>query len=640
MKKVSLVIFIMILCVSIMLGTVSLLARTKMVYKEAPMLSSLVKEGALPPVEQRLPKEPLVVGPGVLIPEEHLKFEIGEYGGMMRYATARTDCCAELYDAVAEPPLMTPGKLRAGKGVEDIKPNLLKKFSTSEGKRVITFYLREGMKWSDGHPVTTEDVRFWYEDVILNKELTPVFPRILRSGNRLDGKPMKLEVLGPYIFRMKFSEPGLAVLDWLSQYGTNWSSILRPKHYLKQFHPRYTPWEKLDPILKKEGLSREEWWKLFQQKDEGTLGWGMVKAVNPDYPTLSPWKLEKRAPGVVTYVRNPFYWKVDKEGNQLPYIDRLRIEIVSNSEAVTMKILSGEVDWAREYASMVNLPLYKENEKRGGFRVVFLNMHVAPIGIYFNFTHPDPVWRKVVNDVRFRKALNIAIDHKKIVDVVYKGFAKVPTIIPAEYNPAEANRLLDEVGLNKRDTEGWRLGPDGKRFILYLEVPGGFSPEVDALCDLLVEYWQDVGIKTIFKTVEASLYWTRAQGNDLYMVMGWAHTGYWRDTPLPSDFLPNNSRLWWQWHETLGKEGEEPAPWAKRLWEITDKAASLTLPSQEMQKLKDEIFRLLYENVPFVLPVDYGIYPLIGSIKLGNVPDKGYAILASFTQEQFFFKTP
>jgi len=637
MKKCLVWLITVSLVFSVFVGFGSISFAQKKKYNEAPMLAELVKAGKLPPVEERLPEEPLVVGPGTLIPREHVDLKIGQYGGTMRYATARTDVCAELYDAVCEPPLMTPGKLRAGKGITDIKPNLFKKFEVSKDQKSITFYLRKGMKWSDGTPVTTEDVRFCYEDIYLNKDLTPVFPRILRSANRLDGEPGKLEIIDKYTFRLSFKDPGLAVLNWISQYGTNWNSLLRPAHYLKQFHPKYTPWEKLDPLLKQENLTRQEWWKLFQTKDEGTLGWGMVKAVNPDYPTLSPWMLEKRTPTVITWVRNPYYWKVDRAGNQLPYIDRLRIEIVSNAEAVLMKILSGEVDWAREYASMANLPLYKENEEKGGYRIVFLPMHVAPVQIAFNFTNPDPVWRQVVIDVRFRKALNIAINHDHILKTIYKGFGKVPTIIPSEYNPQEASRLLDEMGLNKRDSEGWRLGPDGKRFIIPLEVPAGFTPEQDALCELLVEYWQAVGLKTNFKSIDATLYWTRRDANQAYTILQWAHTGFWRDTPMPSDFLPTNSRLWLIWHDSLGKEGEEPPQWAKRLWELSDRAATLLPSASEMKKISNEIFKILYENVPFILPIDYGVYPLIGSKRLGNVPKDGYAILASFTQEQFFF---
>ncbi len=606
-------------------------------YNESPMLAALANAGKLPPVDERVSSEPLVVDAGVLLAASDVDFKIGKYGGTMHYVTARTDVCAELYDATAEPPLMAPGSLKIG-SVEQIRPNLMKHFEISADKKEITFFMRKDLKWSDGAAVTTEDVRFWYEDIQKNEDITPRMSKYLKAAAKPGGTPLELDIIDTYTYRVKFAEPGLAFVEWISRYSAHWDYVMRPKHYLKDFHTKYTSMEKLKPYLDEQGLPEAEWWKMFQQKDEGTLHWLNIKAVDTDYPTLSPWMLEKRSSGVVTYTRNPYYWKVDSAGNQLPYIDKIRIEILSDSEAVNMDILAGEVDWARQYASMVNLPLYKENESRGGFKVQFLGMHVAPLQFRFNFTKEEPLWRQIVRDVRFRKALNHAINSAEIVDVVYKGFGKVPTIYPTPYDPQMAKQLLDEMGLNKKDSEGWRLGPDGKRFVFPLEVQKGYTPEQDALCELLVEYFQAVGIKTHFKNVGATLYRERQLSNNLYIYFGWAHTGFWRNAPTTSDFIQDIARKWYDWHETAGKEGEEPLPWAKRLWEIADATDSYLLSASEVKKLHDELWHILSEQVPSVLPMDYGVYPLIGSAKLGNVPHKGMAILASFTQEQFYFK--
>jgi len=605
---------------------------------QSPMLVEMVKTGSLPALEDRLPQDVMTIGPGVLIPEDFVSWEPGKYGGTMRFCTARTDVCAELYDANAEQPFIAPGRLTIA-SADAVRPSLFKGFEVDAEQKTITWYMRKGLKWSDGEPCTTDDVRFWYEDVLLNEEITPMPSKDYKSRCLASGDLMELEIVDDYTFKTTFTEPGLHLVSRLSGYSSNWHQIMRPAHYMKQFHKKYAEAEDMSKMLEEAKLPEAEWYKLFTQEDEGTMTWVNVKSMDPDYPRVSAWALESRRAGVVTWARNPYYYKVDTTGQQLPYIDKERAEIVSNSEAVTMKILAGEVDWAREYASMVNYPLYKENEEKGGFQVNILAMHVAPLQYSLNYTHPDENWRNTVRDVRFRKALNMAIDHQKIVEAVYTGFGTPPTEITGlSYDPEGAAKLLDEMGMDQRDAEGWRIGLDGKTFVFPLEVSQGFTPEQEAVCELLVEYWQDIGIKTDFKQVDATLYGTRNTNNDLYGRMQWAHTSFWRNAPTTSDFLPGTARLWVQWHDSSGEEGEEPEPWAKRLWEIADQADTFLLSEDEVKALHEEMWQILKEQVPTILPIDNAVYPLLGSKRLANVPNKGWAIVASFTQEQFFFK--
>jgi peptide/nickel transport system substrate-binding protein len=609
-------------------------------FNESPMLADLVKAGKLPPVEKRLPDEPMVCGPGVLIPTDMLTLEQGKYGGTMRFCTARTDVCAEMYDANAEPLLIAPGYLTA-LAATVVKPNVAKSFAVSADGKEITFSLRKGMKWSDGAPCTTADVKFWYEDILLNDKITPVPGKGYKDGNKPSGAVMKLTVVDDYTFKVTFGTPAYFVILSASAYGGNFTSWMSPSAYLKQFHQKYAKADELKKLLDAAKLPETEWWKYFQQRNETTLGWTNVKALDPDCPTLWPWHVEKLQAGLATWTRNPYYWKVDAAGNQLPYIDKQRAEIVADSQSVTMKMMAGEVDWAREYASAANLPLYKENEKKGGFKVYFMGMHVAPLQIRFNFTNKDAVWRQVAGDVRFRKALNMAINHQQVVDSVYQGFGTTPTEITGlKYDKAGAAKLLDEV-MPKKDSEGWRLGPDGKRFVFPLEVPKGYTPELEKLCELLVAYWQEIGLKVDFKQVEATLYGTRQTNNETFVNLGWAHTGYWRAAPTSSDQRQDVSRLWTIWIDSAGKDatGEEPPAWAKRMWEICDLGDSFALPEAEVKKIQAEMFKIWMDNVPSILPMDNGVYPLVGSTKLGNVPTKGYAIVASFTQEQWFFKS-
>jgi peptide/nickel transport system substrate-binding protein len=609
-------------------------------YSEAPMLADLVKAGKLPPIDQRLPQEPWVLGTGALVPDTDLKPEIGKYGGTMRFCTATPTLTAEMWDACCEQPLNTPGKYQAS-SFGGVMPALFKGWEVAADKKSLTFFMRKGLKWSDGQPCTTADVKFWYEDVLLNKEITPTITTMYKSKNLASGEVMKLDVIDDYAFKVTFAEPGLALFGQLSWVYSNYHSIMRPAHYMKQFHKKYAEPTAFKKLLDDNKLPEAEWFKLFTQRDESTLTWYNHRAVDPKMPLLSPWILETVGTGVVTWVRNPYYWKVDAAGNQLPYIDRFRSEVVSDNQSVLLKTLAGEVDWSRQYASMVNYPLYKENEKKGGFQVNILAMHVAPLQVSFNFTYPDPNWRKVVRDLRFRKAMNMAINHQKVVDTVYQGFGKPPEWFGIKYDKAGAIKLLEEMGLDKKDSEGWRLGPDGKRFVFPLEASKGYTPEMDALCELLVSYWQEVGIKTNYTTVETTLYSTRNTNNDLFVSFRWAQTPSWRETPRSStgDYLQAIARLWYNWYISAGKEGEEPEPWAKRLWELADRADSFLLSDADAAKDTAEMKQILKDNVPMILPMDDAVYPLLGSSRLGNVPSKGWAVVASFSMEQFFFKS-
>ncbi|HQE26032.1 MAG TPA: ABC transporter substrate-binding protein, partial [Candidatus Atribacteria bacterium] len=283
-------------------------------FNEAPMLAELVKEGKLPPVEERLPEEPFVVGPGVLVHEDDLPdWEVGKYGGVFRSVCLDPTLDWNLRDAHMENFLCTPAHY-----TKPLMGNIAAEFSVSPDNKIFTFRLRKGLKWSDGQPVTTEDVRFAYEDVLLNEEITPIFPADYRSAGDPAGTPMKIEILDEYTFRVEFDEPYgrfLRVLGLGSLWG-GYDVLLKPSHYLKQFHIKYTPVEEMRPYLKELGYSDEEWWRLFLHKD---ISWGAVcerRAIG--FPTLGPWVRADSPTNIMAFDRNPYYYKVDTAGNQLP----------------------------------------------------------------------------------------------------------------------------------------------------------------------------------------------------------------------------------------------------------------------------------------------------------------------------------
>ncbi len=605
-------------------------------YKEAPILADLVKQGKLPPVDERLPEEPFVVGPGVLISEEDLPdWSPGQYGGTIRSAHSVANWAPDVFVMMNEPLLSAPGI-----GVQGIRGNIIKAFEVSEDNKVFTFHMRKGLKWSDGEPVTTEDVRFVYEDILLNKDLTPVFPKRLRVGNQPGGEPMQLEIIDDYTFRVSFPEPyggflrALTIETWVG-----YTELLRPSHYLKQFHPKYTPVENLKPLLEEQNLGEDEWYNLFNQKD--CTNWEMTNPLCANYPALNPWIGVESSPGVLTFERNPYYYKVDTEGQQLPYVDKIISVQVEDVEAVNLKVLTGEVDFLRESTGLVKMPLYKENEDKAGFRVVLLDMHVDSSALFLNQTYDDPTWRALAQDIRFRRALSLAINRQEIIDSAYYGFASLPLLTVGEtysqHDPEQASALLDELGLDKRDDEGFRLAPNGDTFTILIE-HGFHAPDIGPVAELIAEHLKDVGLRVQVKRIDPQLWSQRINANEMMATVFWCHDQGW-DNNWTGDTIHFAGRLWELWYTSGGEEGEEPPDWVKKAYELDAKRWQSVTGSDEYFKLKEEGYAWHRENLPLLTMVEKVKYPMIASQRLANIPRSGYAIAANFSAEQVYYKS-
>jgi len=266
MKKLTRVLVLMVICAVLVLGSISISYSQQKTspgglynisdyqeltgveitrFNESPDLAELVEQGKLPPVEERLPE-----APPVLEPFE----EIGEYGGTIR------DCGKSWWPKTYEP------LVRCDKDRRELRPNVAKSWEISDEGRIFTFYLRKGMKWSDGEPFTAEDIMFWFEDIICNEELHPVFHPWLEIG----GKRGTVEKIDDYTVRFRFQEPYGYFINVVAN-----CDILpyAPKHYLVQFHPKYTPEEELNKIVREEGF--DFWYQLFHQK------WDWEETVNP-----------------------------------------------------------------------------------------------------------------------------------------------------------------------------------------------------------------------------------------------------------------------------------------------------------------------------------------------------------------------
>lgn len=629
---------ILFVCVSLLLGTIQVSYSQKSVsltqystiadyekatgkkitkFSEAPMLAELVKQGKLPPVDKRLPEEPAVIEP---------LEEIGQYGGTWRRAWLGPS------DSPGPARITYDSTLRWDLTGTKILPNVAKGWKISRDGKSITLFLRKGMKWSDGVPFTADDILFWYEDIINNKELTPTFPTWLAPG----GVPGKVRKVDDYTVELIFSQPHGLILEFLAN-----NSIWAPKHYLKQFHPKYTDSKKLEEMYKKAGY--DTWYKYFSNRNDWIQ--------NPDLPNIIAWKPTNPPDSKVWIMeRNPYYWKIDTAGNQLPYIDRITHELVTNAEMVTMKAVAGELDMQLRHVNFLDYTLLKENEKKGDYRVIkWIPALGADVGIFINQNIKDPVLKKLFTNIRFRQALSIAINRDEINQLIYHGVGKprAATVIPqspyydpsvekmyAEYDPVRANRILDEIGLKKRGPDGYRLRPDGKSLAVTIDVAPVFGPWVD-VCEMIKGYWEKIGIKVAVNTIERALFYTRVHSGEFEMAawnvdrasQPWAYPCWWIPWTTESFFAPLTA----VYFNTKGKGGEAPPTEdLKKVRELYEKMMCSPDPTHRL-KLAHEILRIHAKNCWVIGTV--GLVPsamCVGVVKnyFKNVPDETHGAVS------------
>lgn len=627
------------LTVILLVGTICVLGVTSAwaaKYNEAPMLRVKVAAGELPPVEERLPEEPQVV---------EVVEEIGQYGGTL-YGVHTNPAGFEGWMVAGK-----EGILRIAPDYKTIIGNIAKSYEISEDGKILTLHLVKGIKWSDGVPFTADDILFWWEDVYLNDELNPVRAKWWYPGDEL----MEIKKIDDYTIQLNSAVPNPVVTFPIAHWWGMDGAFYLPKHWLEQFHPRYTPKEKLEKLAKEEGF--DHWYELFLDKKEVDY-----MRRDPGMPTINPYVLKERKVGNVLLERNPYYWKVDPEGNQLPYIDRMYYKLVSDKEMVSMEIISGNVDYEALHTILEDYPLFVENAEAGNYRVLLWNANLSGT-VYFmvNMTHKDPVLRNIFRDRRFRIALSLALNRQEINETLFFGKATVSqlTVPPssvyyeeefskayAEYDPQKANRLLDEMGLDKRDKAGYRLRPDGKRLTIVHEFwPGHAQAPVS---EMAKEYWEDIGIQIVLKPEERSLWATRMQANEHDMT-GWILDGM-SDTFImlyPNKVLPTDpvgsafGIEWAHWYTTDGEKGEEPPAEVKRNFDLFKKMR--LAGEKERIRLGKELFRSQAENLWTIGTMISTPMPIIVRNNLRNVPKElEYGFDWLFTiithPEQFFFK--
>jgi len=465
---------------------------------------------------------------------------------------------------------------------------------------------------------------FWYSDILSNKELTPQFPSWLTSGT---GEYAVIKKIDTWTFKVIFSKPTLLFIEQLPAWGGIFAA---PKHYLKQFHPNYTPMEKLDDMAEEAGF--DQWYQLFQLKADSFQ--------NPECPVLGAYRVVVPPPSqIVKLERNPYYWKIDPAGNQLPYIDEMHFEFLENVEVLTMKVISGEYDGDFLHIATYNYPLLMENREKGGYRVLrWRYAYGSAVAYYLNQNVKDPVLRELFEEIRFRQALSLAINREEINELFYFGLAKPrqaslvkgspfydPTWEEAyiEYDPKEANRLLDEIGLNKRDKDNIRLRPDGKPLTLTIELMTQVAEWTD-VTELVKIYWEALGIKIDTKTAERSLVVLHYESAE-HEIGVWnfdrslnplVDPGIILGTQVDHPWAP----LYGLWYTSGGKMGEEPKGEIRKIYELWDKL--IIAPTiEERNQIFKEIVEIHRNNIWYIGTV--GEHPRLAVVNnnLRNVPE-------------------
>jgi peptide/nickel transport system substrate-binding protein len=575
--------------------------------KEAPMLAERVKAGSLPPVEQRLPKTPFVVQP-------HER--MGVYGGTWRSAVLGPADAGWLTRTMGYENLLRwdPAwdKPVPGPNVADIE--------ASDDLRVFTIKLREGMRWSDGQPFTVKDVLFAYNDVIRNAEINPVVTDFVTSG----GTAAEMEQVDDHTVRMTFAKPNSLFLAKLAMPSRGNLFCAYPQHYLKTFHKAFNP--DADNVAKSQGFPT--WPKLFTAK---AMFWE-----NPELPTVWPWLLKTPISKAtrVEFERNPYYWKTDPEGSQLPYLDRVVFDVVEDTEVILLKAQKGELDMhARHINTLPNKPVLAGKRESGKYRFIDLkNCNHNEMAIAFNLNHKDPVLRDIFGRKDFRVGLSHAIDRDELINAVFQRQGKPWQAAPIEgsgyhdeefgtqylrHDPDEANRALDRAGLTAMNAAGVRLRPDGQplRFAVEVATPSLSPFWVDAM-QLIVAHWKRVGIEAEVRNEDRSLWFERLRANNMDANV-WLGDGGYKDAILnPIWYLPSTGNTfaveWAEWFTSRGKKGKEPPAVQKEqielYWELE------TAPSLER---RDDLFRQ-------ILTIAKEQFYAIGTVYI----DKTYGIVA------------
>lgn len=514
------------------------------------MLAERVRAGALPPVQQRLPHQPAVVEP---------VRQIGRYGGAWR-RLAKEPNDMGLNSILGYEPL-----LRWGRDGVSVLPGVAERWEMNEDATEFTFHLRPGMRWSDGHPFTSADFAFTHEHIECNEQLTVIHAPWKIIGGRL----MELETPDPHTVVIRFAS-SYGLFPQVLAYRGLQRALFQPRHYLEQFHAAFVERATLDREARRRGFV--DWRGYFH--DRGDLN------RNPQLPTVNPFVCAVPMPSPrCSSVRNPYYWKVDPEGNQLPYIDEITYATVFDGTVLNLKAINGEVDFQHSKLDLANYVQFvmgrdQATDPANRYRVGLADSASAT-AVYVNQHSQNEELRPILQDRRFRIALSVALDRSELIEIFFFGLAEpsngscspaAPFYIDGndalhtQYDPELANNLLDELGL-RRGADGRRRLPDGKPFRQILHVP--YHGEPTEMWMLVADYWREVGLDFIVKEEDTALSVMQVRGglSDFWAYATaerhWEIDGWWRVPLSPASYY---APLYGRYYQSGGKTGVKPPP--------------------------------------------------------------------------------
>ena len=615
-------------------------------FNEAPMLAAMVAAGTLPPVDERLPAEPLVIEP---------YNEIGQYGGTWhRFDTSSSGSHFVMAMYAYSPVHWVQDGL-------DKRPGLAKGWDNNENKTEWTLYLREGTKWSDGDAFTADDFMFWWNDMVLNAEHSDVPPDYMKSADAVTA----VTKTDDYTLHFAFSDPSPLFLDRLAMWPNGTipgnEKLFVPEHYLRQFHPDY---------------SDEETFEVLDEK----LNWPS----NPDAPVLNPWMPVQYDPGTRLLLdRNPYYYAVDTAGNQLPYIDSVDMTYVENLEVSKLRVIAGEQEICGRpcrYQPLSELSVFRDAEATVGLKTYLWDQGGgASFLLYPNWTHQDPQKRALYRNRDFRLGLSHAIDREKIQKIVYFGTGELTTgtMSPKaiEFTADEtgkdlyrqwrdlgvafdldlANQLLDASGAVDADGDGLRDLPGGDELTLRIDCSaGGLENKANAQnVEIVKEGWEAAGLRVQVNAVPDEQLGVMQDNSEFDIRSCWGLGDGPNFLVFPNWVIPVDNNRWaplyGAWYKVIGteKEGteldqdpldrnpprEEPGAgdpvW--RLWELYN-AARVEPDDATRLALSQDIIRVHVEDGPFVIGTVANTPTIVGHLDtVGNFPSYEQLGLGGFT---------
>lgn len=644
MKKRYVLFFALIGLLMFQLLAPTLSAQETMNFNEAPMLAELVEAGELPPVEERLPVNPLVIDPVEAV---------GNYGGTFEFPFEGTNPgWGGLWFVVGWEHLVSWETDFSG-----VRPNIAESFSANEDATTFTFTLREGMRWSDGMPFTVDDIVFAIDDIWLNEELNPTPPTLISPN----GEAPVVERIDDLTFSITFTESYGLFPEALAQW-PGWQLTFYPKHWLQDYHIDYNP-DGIDELIAADD-NAEDWVTLFNNRATGVTTDVQDFFMQPDRPVLHPWVVEEPlGTGTsITLARNPYYWKVDTDGNQLPYFDDIVGDSFQDYETRLLSILDGEYDIFHN-ASNDDRALLFQTVEDSGMSVELVNVDSGNVAsIHFNRTLTNDDFKAEVFANRdFRVAMSHAINRQEVIDILYFGQGEPAQVAPVadsplyneqlatqylEYDVERANELLDTI-MPERNDDGFRLRPDGDAFQIVISAADQFGQPYVALGELLTDYWEAVGVDVVLdeRAPEAIDQLLTENTIEVRIFTGEGGAG---QTPVldPRYYVPNQPHstfvnayaLWYNDRDAAG--AVEPPQWVEEQVTLYESARSaptveerLEIMSEVLQFAADEFYVIgIARPAPGIFPIgaDIGNFPdglIIGWIqgveKLG-VPEVWY----------------